>query len=45
MKSGKNPQANDPTVKIRKPYRNTFLNPTPSETFPKIRTHPAITSR
>lgn len=32
-------------VKIRKPDRNTFLNPITSETLPKIRTHPAITSR
>jgi hypothetical protein len=45
MKSGRNPQKNDPRVKMMNPVRKTFLNPITSETLPKIRTQPDITSR
>jgi hypothetical protein len=42
-KTGRNPVANEPAVNIRNPNKKTFLNPIPSEIFPNIRTHPAIT--
>jgi len=44
-KSGRSPQNSDPTEKSRNPQRNTFRNPIPSETFPKIRMHPEMMSR
>jgi len=43
--SGSRPHAREPRVKMMNPDRNTFLNPMISETLPKIRTQPAMTSR
>jgi hypothetical protein len=45
VKSGRNPQVKDPTVKSINPIRNIFLNPITSDIFPMMSRHPAITSR
>jgi hypothetical protein len=43
--SGRNPQKNDPSVKMANPVRKIFLYPIVSEIFPKTRTQPTSTSR